>query len=96
MPQYLIESTAYGITGLLVGAFVDSSFKKLSAKYPKYKYLFAVVQLITLIILIALFYMYASKRIALDFQKTLSGMTFPAMYFGVQSNIFEIGQSLFN
>lgn len=95
IPSFLIESTVFAVSGLMLGAFIDKNFKKLSEKYPKYKLPIAAIQLLLLIVLVAVMYMFLRSEFALHFQRTLPGMAFPAMYFGVQANIFEAAESLF-
>lgn len=95
IPVFLTESMIFGISGLLLGVLVDKQFKKLSKKYPSLKLVIALVQFLVLAVFIALMYMFVRNEFALHFQQTLAGMTFPAMYFGVQSNLFDTAQSLF-
>ena len=95
VPAFLIESVIFAVSGLMLGAFIDKNFRKLGDKYPKYKTLIASVQLLLLIVLVAVMYMFLKHEFALHFQRTLPGMAFPAMYFGVQSNIFESAENLF-
>lgn len=95
IPVFITESILFGVSGLLLGVTVDKQFKALVKKFPKLKLLIALAQFLVLALLIAFMYIYAPKRFALHFQQTLAGMTFPAMYFGVQSNLFDTAQSLF-
>lgn len=95
IPTFVAESFIFASSGLLLGVVVDKQFKRIKDKFPKYKLLVALVQIIVLVSIIALFFKYAKHEFALHFQQTLPGMAFPAMYFGVQSNLFETAQSLF-
>lgn len=95
IPVFLTESVIFGISGLLLGVLVDKQFKKLSKKYPHLKLVIALAQFLVLAVFIAIMYMFLRNEFALHFQQTLAGMTFPAMYFGVQSNLFDTAQSLF-
>jgi hypothetical protein len=95
VPVIVTESLVFGISGLLAGVFIDKQFKKLSKKFPNLKLLTALVQFIVLSIVVAFTYIYIRGEYALHFQQTLAGMIFPAMYFGVQSNLFDTAQSLF-
>ena len=90
MPAFIAESMVFGVFGLAIGVFVDVQFKKLSDRYPAYKYLIALVQLFVLVLLVAVMYKFYKNDFVLHFQQTMPGMAFPAMYFGVQSNIFDI------
>ncbi len=94
--SFITESVIFSVSGLLLGAFIDKNFRKLGEKYPKYKTLIASVQLLLLIVLIAIMYIFVRHEFVLHFQRTLPGMAFPAMYFGVQSNIFETALKLFS
>lgn len=96
IPTFVFESIIFGVSGLLLGVVVDSQFKKITKKFPHLKLLIALVQFFVLALLIGLMYVYARHEFASHFQRTLAGMTFPAMYFGVQSNLFETAQSLFS
>jgi uncharacterized BrkB/YihY/UPF0761 family membrane protein len=95
VPVFLTESVIFGVSGLLLGVLVDKQFKKLTKRYPHLKLLIALVQFIVLAVFIAIMYRFIRNEFALHFQQTLAGMTFPAMYFGVQSNLFDTAQSLF-
>lgn len=95
IPVFITESVIFGASGLLLGVIVDKQFKALSKKYPQLKVMIALAQFLVLAIFIALMFMFLRNEFALHFQQTLAGMTFPAMYFGVQSNLFDTAQSLF-
>jgi hypothetical protein len=95
IPTFVAESFIFATSGLLLGVVVDKQFKKLKEKFPKYSLFIAIVQILLLVTIIATFFKYARQDFALHFQQTLPGMAFPAMYFGVQSNLFETAQSLF-
>jgi ABC-type lipoprotein release transport system permease subunit len=95
IPVFLTESVIFGISGLLLGVLVDKQFKKLTKKYTHLKLVIALAQFIVLAVFIAIMYRFVRNEFALHFQQTLAGMTFPAMYFGVQSNLFDTAQSLF-
>lgn len=95
IPSFLTESFIFAMSGLMLGAFIDKNFKRLSEKYPKHKNIIALIQLSLLIVIVAAMYMFLRSEFALHFQRTLPGMAFPAMYFGVQANIFETAENLF-
>ncbi len=94
LPTFILISMIFALSGLLVGVAIDKWFKKLSDKYPKQKFAIAFVQLLILVTIVAIIFKYLQRDFALHFQKTLPGMAFPAMYFGVQSNIFEIAHQI--
>lgn len=91
--SFITESMIFGISGLILGAFIDKQFKKLTKKNEKYKLLISMIQLFVLVLIINVIYKVLKYDFALHFQQTLPGMAFPALYFGVQSNIFETAQS---
>lgn len=95
MPMFLMESMIFGISGLALGSFVDTKFKKLSERYPNHRYAIATLQLFILILIVAVMYTFFKNDFVLHFQQTMPGMAFPAMYFGVQNNIFDAGHALF-
>ena len=95
MFTFLFESLVFGLSGLLLGSFIDVQFKKLTQKFPKHRNVIAFVQLILLILIVGIMYLLAKNTFALHFQQTLPGMAFPAMYFGVQSNLFETSEKIF-
>jgi hypothetical protein len=95
LPVFITESVIFGVSGLLLGVLVDKQFKALSKKYPHLKLVIALAQFLVLAVFIAIMYIFLKHEFALHFQQTLAGMTFPAMYFGVQSNLFDTAQSLF-
>lgn len=92
VPTFVAEATIFGVAGLLLGVIVDKQFKSLTKKYPKAKYLIGLAQFVTLALIISIMYIFVKHEFASHFQVTLTGMTFPAMYFGVQSNLFELAQ----
>lgn len=91
---FMIESIVFGLSGLLVGAYIDVKFKKLAQKYPEKRNMIAFVQFLLLVAIIAVMFKFARNVFALHFQRTLPGMAFPAMYFGSQSNLFEVSQKI--
>lgn len=95
LPTFVAESFIFAVSGLLLGVIVDKQFKKIKERFPKYKVIIAIIQILLLVSIIAAFYKFAKHEFALHFQQTLPGMAFPAMYFGVQSNLFETAQGLF-
>lgn len=95
IPTFVTESFIFAVSGLLLGVLVDKQFKRLKEKFPKYRVIIAAIQILLLVTIIAIFYKFAKHEFALHFQQTLPGMAFPAMYFGVQSNLFETAQTLF-
>jgi hypothetical protein len=62
---------------------------RLAKKYKKHKVLLSIIQVAVVGLVIAFLYMYISSFFANHFQRTLSGMAFPAFYFGTQTNIFN-------
>jgi UDP-N-acetylmuramyl pentapeptide phosphotransferase/UDP-N-acetylglucosamine-1-phosphate transferase len=91
VPVIVTETLIFGISGLILGVVIDKQFKKLSKKYNKF--VVAFFQFLVLSLVIAFSYIYIKGEFSRHFQQTLGGMIFPAMYFGVQSNLFETAQS---
>jgi membrane associated rhomboid family serine protease len=94
LPVIITEGTVFGVTGLLLGTFIDKRFVALSKKYPNLKIPLVVLQLIILYILVAGMYIFTNSEFSKHFQVSLGGIAFPAFYFGVQSNIFNTAQEL--
>lgn len=94
IPSFVGESFIFAVTGLVLGGIVDTQFKNLKERFPTFEVLIAAVQILFLVWVIAVFHTYAKHEFSLHFQATLPGMAFPAMYFGVQSNIFNTAQKL--
>lgn len=92
---FVINSVGFGISGLALGVLIDKHFANLTKKYPEKKFLFAFLQFVVLALIIAITYMYLQKEFATHFQVTLTGMVFPAMFFGVQGNLFDVARSAF-
>ncbi len=90
----VFESFVFGIVAIVLGIIIDKLFGKLNEKTNKklYKYLISLLQIIISAVVIALIYLYGPKEFAHHFQATIPGMTFPALYYGVQSNIYKVWQ----
>lgn len=90
----VVETLIFGLVGLILGRLIDSFFTKLAKKYKKHKVLLSIIQIAVDGLVIAFLYMYISSFFANHFQRTLSGLAFPAFYFGTQTNIFNIWNQL--
>ena len=88
------ETLCLGLMGIALGTFIDKQFTALSKKYPKHPVLVTLFQIIFSGMLVAILYVYLPAEVTGHFQTTLPGMAFPAMYYGVQSNIFNTWQAL--
>ena len=92
----ITEGFAFGAAGIILGVLVDKQFTKLAKQYPKYKVPIAALQLVVLYAMISLVYVFLDTEFPLHFQTTLGGLAFPALFFGVQSNIFNVAQETIN
>lgn len=92
----LTEGVAFGAVGIVLGVLVDKQFTKLAKKYPQHKIPIAFLQLVMLYAMISLVYVFTDSEFPLHFQTTLGGLAFPALFFGVQSNIFNVAQETIN
>ena len=89
-----IESLLFGISGIASGTLIDKQFIKLSKKYEKHKLLIATLQIAVSGLFLAMLYFYVSPFHVKHFQATISGIAFPALFYGVQSNIYSTWQSI--
>lgn len=95
-PQGMVaQSVVFALSGLFIGVIVDKIFAKARSKYKddKMKVFLIILQVIVLALTITSIYI-ISENTALHFQETIAGMAFPAMFFGVQSDLFTSAQSL--
>jgi ABC-type Fe3+ transport system permease subunit len=83
------ETLVFAITGLILGIIVDKLFVKLSKKYKNYIIPISILQIAVSGIIIAVMYIYISPFFTGHFTNTLSGLAFPAFFYGVQRNIFS-------
>jgi len=88
------ETLVIGSVGIILGTIVDKQFTALSKNNPKYATLITFLQILFSGFLVAVLYMYSPPEFTAHFQRTLPGMAFPAMFYGVQSNIFNSWQAL--
>ena len=86
------ESFVFGALGLLLGTLIDRQFAKLRKKMPTFKISLIVSQILTLGLVIWGLYKAIPGQFVEHFQITLPGLSFPAMYFGVQSSLFTAAQ----
>ena len=85
--EFIWKTVLFSLTGLTLGDLINSTFTKLCKKFPKFKILFACLQLCCLGIVMNVIYRF---RFAKEFQTTLPGLSFPAFYFATQKNIYSI------
>lgn len=84
-----IESLVFGLIGIILGSIIDKQFKILSNKQDKsIKILYSILQIILSGLIIGIIYIYISPFFTDHFQRTLSGLAFPSLFYGVQSNIY--------
>ena len=89
------QSVVFALAGLFMGVIIDKLFAKTRAKYntQNMKIFLVLLQVMVLALTITSIYI-ISANTALHFQETIAGMGFPAMFFGVQSDLFTTVQSL--
>jgi ABC-type Fe3+ transport system permease subunit len=84
-----IESFIFGLIGIIIGSTIDKQFKILSdKKNKKIKILLSMLQIILSGLIIGIMYVHISPFFTNHFQRTLSGIAFPALFYSVQSNIY--------
>lgn len=94
VPTLAFETLVMGSMGIILGTIIDKQFTALSKKNSKYATLITFLQILFSGFLLAVIYIYFPSEITAHFQTTLPGMAFPAMFYGVQSNIFNTWQAL--
>jgi hypothetical protein len=88
-----IESLVFGLVGIIMGTIINNEFIKLSNDQSKgVRYLLCILQILFSGFIIAVMYMYVSSYFTDHFQRTLSGLAFPSLFYGVQSNIYTVWQ----
>ena len=92
MPTLTFESMVIALLAIVLGALIDKLFKTINTKVGKYKILFSILQILFSAVVTALIYLYGPHELALHFQNSLPGMLFPALFYGVQSNIYGAWQ----
>jgi len=90
----VFESLVIGIIAISLGTIIDKVFKKISEKTKRFKLLVSIFQVIISAFITALIYIYGPTEFAMHFQTSLPGMLFPALFYGVQSNIYASWQQL--
>lgn len=88
------ESMIIGLLAIILGSIIDKIFKNISKKVKRFKILISILQIMVSTIVTALIYMYGPAEFSRHFQRTLPGMLFPALLYGVQSNIYSSWQEI--
>jgi uncharacterized protein YacL len=83
-----IEAIFFGISGLILGTIVNKLFTAISKKYKNNEILISILQIAFSGALLGFLYIHVSSFFTNHFQRTLSGLAFPAFFYGIQSNIF--------
>lgn len=94
VPTLVFESLVIALVAIALGALVDKVFKKISEKANRFKLLVSVFQVVISAFITALIYIYGPAEFTMHFQRSLPGMLFPALFYGVQSNIYAPWQQL--
>jgi hypothetical protein len=82
------ETIVFGVSGIILGIIVDKLFTMLSKKYKNYIIPISILQIAFSGAVLGILYIYVSSYFTNHFQGTLSGLAFPAFFYGMQSNIF--------
>jgi hypothetical protein len=89
----VVESFIFGISGLIMGSIINKYFILFSKTFLKknkiLQMLTSLVQIAFSGFFLAVLYFYVSSYFVSHFQRTISGLAFPAIFYGVQSNIFS-------
>lgn len=88
-----IESLVFGLVGIIIGTIINNEFIKLSKDQSKaIRYVLCILQILLSGFIIAFMYIHVSSYFTDHFQRTLSGLAFPALFYSVQSNIYAVWQ----
>jgi len=90
-----IETIIFGVSGIILGIIVDKLFIMLSKKYKNYKIPISILQIVVSGLVLGIMYIYVFSYFTNHFQRTLSEIVFPALFYGVQSNIFSTWRELY-
>ncbi len=86
------ESMVIGLVAIFLGAVIDKIFKKISEKMNNFKIMISIIQILVSAVITAVIYLYGPPEFSHHFQTSLPGMLFPALFYGVQSNIYGAWQ----
>ena len=89
-----LESTVFGLAGLALGTIIDKIFIGIAKKHKRHSLVLSVLQIVLSGLVLGLMYVYLSSFFTDHFQRTLSGLAFPALFYGVQSNIYTTWQDI--
>ena len=92
MSTLVFESMVIALVAISLGALIDKLFKTVNEKLKRFKILMSILQILVSTALTAVIYLYGPTEFALHFQTSLPGMLFPALFYGVQSNIYMAWQ----
>lgn len=88
------ETIVFGISGVFLGTIINKLFLELSKKYKNFKILISILQIAFSGAIIGIMFFYMSSFFTDHFQRTLSGLAFPALFYGVQHNIYSTWVSI--
>ena len=92
MSTLVFESMVIALVAISLGAFIDKIFKTVNEKLKRFKILISIIQIVLSTAVTAMIYLYGPPEFAMHFQSSLPGMLFPALFYGVQSNIYGAWQ----
>jgi len=91
------ESSIIAIFAIVLGTLIDVIFKKINKRVNSktLKVVVAFAQIVFLGLATSIIYLYLPRWFTNHFQATFPGLLFPAMFYGVQSNIFDSMEQVF-
>jgi ABC-type Fe3+ transport system permease subunit len=89
-----LESIVFGVAGIALGTIIDKICIRLAKKHKQHLLLISVLQITLSGLVLGVMYVYLSSFFTDHFQRTLSGLAFPALFYGVQSNIYLTWQDI--
>lgn len=92
MSTLVFESMVIALFAITLGAIIDKLFKTINEKVQKFKILLSIIQILVSTAVTAVIFLYGPSEFAMHFQTSLPGMLFPALFYGVQSNIYGAWQ----
>lgn len=91
VPTFTFESLVIGGVAIVLGAAINAIFNKIRGDRKPSKTL-AMLQFLIATLVVAISYVYSPFEFSEHFQTSLPGMAFPALYYGVQSNLYTAWQ----
>ena len=87
MATLTFETMVFGTVAIILGSLINKAFDRIRGT-RKHSKILSMAQILVSAIMIAVMYVYLPFEFVGHFQKTLPGMVFPGLFYGVQSNIY--------